>query len=198
MSEVPLEFNAVGAEKKYQKLIWAGALFVVLGAAMMFATFMYFHGQGAYEEDAPQTIYPMLPLLLIFIPLYGLRIFGQGFAELRLFKRTELRGLKLDKDMISGPVLLLEGVYRERLLQKKAPIFYFEWDDIHNFILEPVRGSKSYGSPPYYKITFKERSEKAESSCFIMRECFKEHEAEIVKFVTKRLGKAHVVNNDPV
>jgi len=198
MSSDALHFEAVGVEKKYQKLIWAGLLFIVLGLAVMVCTFAYFHSQGAYEEGAPQTIYPMLPILLIFIPGYGYRIFMQGLTEWRLFKRTELSGLKLDKDMISGPVLLLEGIYRERLLQRKAPAFHFEWDDINNFILEPVRGSKGYGSPPYYKLTFKERSEKAESSCFIMRECFKADEAEIVKFVTKRLGKAHVVNNDPV
>ena len=193
-----LFFEAVGLEKKYRTLMWGGVLFILSGVSFMFGTFTYFNAQGAYAEDAAPSIFPLLPFFLIFIPLYGYKIFMKGVRLKFMLKRSEKRGLALNEKGVAGTSLLLEGVYSDKCIASKVADFSFAWADIHNFIVEPVRGSKSYGSPPYYKITFEGMSEKANASCFILRDYFKAHEAEIIKFVKKALGKEHVILNDEI
>ncbi len=191
-------FEAVDLEKKYRKLAFSGLLFVVSGASFMFGTFNYFYAQGAYAEDAAPSLFPLLPFFLIFIPVYGYKVFMQGVRQKFLLKRSQKKGLVLSEKGIGGSALLLEGVYSEKCMSAKMPDFFFSWESVNNFILEPARGSKSYGSPPYYKITFKDMSEKANASCFISRDYFKAQDAEIVKLVKKALGKEHVVMNDEI
>lgn len=198
MSDTGRSFQAADIEKKYRKLVWSGLLFVFLGAGIMISTFMYFNNKGAYEHDAPQALFPLLPFFLFFIPAYGYGIFKRGFQDWKLFKRSEVKGLRINDEGITGSILLLEGVFSELHLQKKLSDFSFTWDKINNFIVEPPRGSNSYGSPRYYKITFDGQKESADSSCFIMRECFKADDAQIIGMVRKNLGEDRVVLNDEI
>ena len=197
MAQKALHIEAVNLQKKNAKFFWSGLLFVFLGAGLVGGVFWYLYLDGAYDEGKDSGMWGIMPILLLFIPGYGYTLLRQALVERKLFSKTDLNGLYLDKKGIGGPMLLLEGVFRERLRKARKPEFYLLWESIENFILEPVRGSMTYGSPPYYKVTFKGKTEKANASCFILRQYFEEREDEILKVVKEHLGADHIVNNDP-
>lgn len=197
MAQKALHIEAVDLEKKNAKFFWSGLLFIFLGAALVAGVFWYLYMDGAYDDGKDSGMWGIMPVLLLFIPGYGYTLFRQALVERALFSKTELNGLYLDEKGIGGPMLLLEGVFRERLRKARKPEFYFHWESLEDFILEPVRGSKTYGSPPYYKITFKGKSDKADASCFVLRQYFGERESEIIDVVKSHLGAEHIINNDP-
>jgi len=198
MSKDTQTFDAIDIDIKYKKLIYGGVLFAFLGLAIIIGGYFYFLSQGAYAKDAPQSIMPLVPFTMIFLFLYGVNIYKRGRLHRKLFEQSDVRGLRLDSKGVRVSVLLLEGVYGEALVEQKSADFAFDWDDVHQFIVEPRRGGEKNGSPPYYKITYVGRGEDMNSSCYILREPFKKNDAQIVKYVRKKIGDERLILNDEI
>lgn len=194
MSSNTLSLEAPDVQKKYSKLVLSGLLFLFLGLAFIGGSFAYLDAKGVYAEDSG-SLMQVMPFIMIFIPIYGWRIFKDGLHEKKLYQKSASKTLNIGEKGIYGPIILLEGPVRNRLRDAHKPDFHVDWDDVDKFIIEPQRGKK-YSSPPYYKVTIKDKKDAFESSYFIIREYFKGQEAEIIKCVEAHLGADNVINND--
>ena len=195
MSTDSISIEASDARKKYIKLILSGLLFLFLGLGFMCGAFAYLSQKGVYDEDSG-SLMQIMPFLMIFIPIYGWRIFKDGLNERKLFQKSATGKLNIDSRGIYGPIILLEGTVRNHLRDHKQPDFHIEWNDVETFMIEPPRGSKKYGSPPYYKVTMKGQKDAFNTAYFIIREYFKPREQEIIECVKAHLNADQIVNND--
>ncbi len=192
-----LECDVADLQKKPEKLLWGGLAFAILGVAFIFAVTVYLSHQGVFAKNS-NSFKALLPFVLLFIPYHGLQLVWQFVVERRLLKRAKHSGLYLDSEGIGGPMLLLEGEFRDAMRKAKKPEFRILWQDINSFIVEPERRHKRTVAPPYYKVTFKGKSEKANDSFFIERKYFQDDEAHILQVVRDCLGEDNVVLNDEV
>ena len=195
MSSQELVLSAQNIEGKYIKLLWSGLLFLAIGLACCIGSFYYFYTIGEYDEDK-QSLKQILPFLLCFIPVYGAQLIKKSLRERKLLSCSDIKELRFDEAGISGPIALLEGRVRDNLRELNKPSFHIPWDIIDNFIVEPVRGSKTYSSPPYYKVTRKKTDGGLYTSYFILRDYFRDREQEILDFVGTRIDQDHVIIND--
>ena len=194
MSSQELVLSAQNIEGKYIKLLWSGLLFLAIGLACCIGSFYYFYMIGEYDEDK-QSVRQILPFLLCFIPVYGAQLIKKGLREKKLFVRSAVKELRFDKEGISGPIIFLEGRVRDNLREMNKPSFNISWDDIDKFIVEPVLGSKTYGSPPYYKVTRKKTDGGLYTSYFILRNYFRDREQDILGFVGGKISQDHIIIN---
>ncbi len=190
-----LYLDAPNILDKYNKLIKAGMLFMVLGVIMMVGAFLYYESRGVYDKDT-QDLRQMLPFLLTIVPVYGATLIRQAISGKKELFRAAMNGLLFDHQGIKGPVALLEGPIATRLKDDmKQNKFHITWDEIKEFIVEPVRGKRG-DAPPYYKIPLKGGDGSMHSCYFILREHFKGSEDKIMDYIKKYLGDDQIILND--
>ncbi len=197
MDEDYVFLPALSLEDKYNKLIWSGILFVVLGLLCVGGVFSYQYMKGVYHLEH-QTFGQISLFFFFFIAGYGLTIFRQGFNEKRLYYKAAMNGLMLDEQGISGPIALLEGPVRDRIRDtQKSNVFCVPWKDIESFIVEPSRGKKKQ-APPYYKVCVVGGDGGLNTSYFILRNYFKGREQIILAYLANRLQPEQIILNDEI
>ncbi len=197
LSDEGQSFPVEHVEDKYLKLIWSGALFFIIGLAAMLGAFLYMSYTGQYKKDY-QTMSQVLPFLLVFIPVYGYKILAQGLQERKLYRESEFEDLYMTDLGLAAPIILLEGKTRDTLREKKESDFQILWSDIDQFIVEPIRGSKKYSSPTYYKITLKNKANPRDTAFFILRDYFASQESKILDYVRLNLAPEQIILNDEI
>ncbi|MBX2834109.1 MAG: hypothetical protein KTR28_03960 [Micavibrio sp.] len=185
------------AQSKYLKLLISGIVTTLGGIIFIIYAFTKFSHDGVYESDQP-SLKQILPLVLFFIPAFGLQQIRNCWSERNLYLRGAMDGLLIDEKGIKGPLVLLEGPTRDKLRDNHQPVFFIPWSKVEAFVLEPQRGTKVHGSPPYYKIAIEGGEQSLQSSYFILRNDLKDREQDIVSEIKKYLDDDKFIFNDAI